>query len=606
MALEFKGSLVKEYISDTFSDFNKEYAARKKGWDKWNAMWRGKFSHQGASGKNIDGVHNSGGASPSNHKSQLYVNSTKQAIVTAVSNVMGILFQQSPPFTVTGRASTLDDESAKMVAKVVWYFMQQTKFPTQARRYITNAAIYGSAWGKVYMENVRHSVIESRPQRNIITGEVDGVERFENVEVVPMVRFSTIDNYDLWFDPEADWTNSRGKGIFHRVWKSPNSIEEQVIRGVYRAIDRELLNINKDDVNGSDTSDVRRTIEGLQPLSRTLLPTMDFWGVVPKEVAEEAEIDVISDELDVPVHMLILFDKDQPVDYLVAERNDLPGHTLPFVHDVWEDVGHGNAGRGICENTQGPQTALNVTVNTRLDNKATGIQQIIGANVDQLENPEEDLQFKQNWIIRTNGDPRQALFPFVVPDMTGGSNIEAREFERMIEESSGVNKFVQGTESFGSNRTATGINTVFQAASRFLRDITAQMEHNLISGTAKLFYQHIIKFMPDKILVDITEDPRAPEFRRIALENIVKDVDFVASGVQGLQMKEAELNSLLQFSQMTANPIDLQYINRPQLIKNIYERFGFKDGDQIIRQDVQPTVPQEGEEGQPSPPGQAG
>lgn len=583
--------LIQEYFSDTFTDFDKEYVARKKAWDKWNATWRGQFQKGGSTGNNVDGVFTKG-SSPTSHKSQLFVNSTKQAIVTAVSNVMGILFQQLPPFVVRGRASTLDDGIAEMIQKVVWYFMQQSKFPVHARKYITNAAIYGSAWGKVFIEDVRHTSIESRPQTDIVTGQAAGFQKFAKTQVFPMVRFENVDIYDLWKDPESDWLNTTGKGIYHRIWKSPTSIQEQIIRGKYRAIDSKLLNASK---GSTHDTDVRRTIEGLQPLSRTMLSTMDFWGVMPQDVAEQAGIEFPSDELDVPVHCILLFDKSKMVDYLFVERNQLPGHALPFVHDVWEDVGHGADGRGITENTEGPQTALNVTVNTRLDNKATAIQQIIAANIDVLEDPEEDLKFKQNWIIRTNGNPREAIYPLTVPDLTAGSHVEAKEFERMIEESSGINKFVSGTESFGSNRTASGINTVFQAASRFLRDITSQMEYNLMAGTAKLFYQHVIQFMPDQFLVDITDNPQAPKLREIALQKIVQDVDFIAFGVQGLQIKEVELNQLIQFAQTTANPIDMQYINRPLLLKNIYERFGFKDGDKIILQT--PQAPPQGEQG---------
>lgn len=569
-----------QYFSDTFSDFDRDYQARLKGFNKWNAQWRGRHDDGGAKQK-TDGIMPSEHGETNASKSKLFVNQSKVAVVNAVSSVMSILFQQLPPFTVSGRSSQLDDDMALMIQKAVWYFMQQSRFQVQARRYCTDAAIYGSAWAKVYMGEMRDAKIVFQPQTDAI-GVMQGYARQEQVNAIPMVKWATVSPYDMWVDPEADWVGNFGRGAFHRVRKSANEIKQMILQNKWRQVKPELLNDNTYKTQGSiDTQDYRRSIEGLPNLQRKDMVLYDFWGTMPTKEATDLGIIAASDEILVPAHVVLLGDSTGPaLDYLVAERNPLPTQNLPFIHDVWEDLGHSPHGRGVCENAAGPQMALNVSVNTAIDNRSSAIQQIMGVNIDQMEDPEEDLVYKQNWIMRFNGNPKDALFPLTVPNMTDGINMEIEQYSKMIEEQSGIAKLAP--DSFGSNRTAGGMSLVFQSASKFLRDITFQFEQNLIGQTARLMYQHILLFMPDEFLVNLTDNPLVPLMRKVALKDLAADCDFIPMGLQGLQMKETELQQLIQFAQSVQNPITAPIINWPLLVKNIYKRFGFKDADQII------------------------
>jgi hypothetical protein len=587
-----------EYFNDVFSDFNKDYEDRLKGWNKWNSMWRGVFSD--GSPKNIDGVFHASKEEVV-HKSRLFVNQTKQAVITAVSNVMGILFQEPIPFTVAGRASKVQDDISEMIKLCVWYFLQNSQYQIQARRHITTAAIYGTSYGKVFMDVIKDSRIHVDPQMNpIINTEVMSSKRIAVVNSIPTVKFAAVDIFDIWQDPEADWLNSKGRGAFHRVFRSAEYIKGMVEAKKFVLDNMGLLDTSSDP-GGSSSRDQRRTIEGLMALKRTEIPLFDFWGDVPPEIAKQLKIEPLEGEYVVPVHAILMADRQHEiVAILKSERNPLPAGRIPIIKDIWEDLGNGSQGRGIPENTHGPQMALNVTVNTRLDNKASAIQQILGVNDDMIDDP-DDLKFKQNWVIRCKGDPRTAIMPISVPDLTANASQEAEYFERLIEESSGMTKFVQGTDSFGSNRTASGINQVFQAASKLLRDITFQFEQNLVSETATLMYQHILMFMPDEFLVNLTQNPMVPEMRKVALKDIAADVQFIASGVTGLQQKETEQNALIQFAQQTANPIDVQYVNRALLLHNIYKRLGFKDADDVVPKN--PPQAAQPQPGQPSPSG---
>lgn len=598
-----------QYLKDLYGEFDRERKEREQAWNKWTAMFRGVFWDHNH-GKNNDGVHNST-AEEKTTKSKLYINETKKSIVSAVSNVMSILFQRVPNYLVTGVGSDLDDDIAKQIQEVVWYFLMMSRYPVLARRYLTQCAVYGVTYAKIYMEQVQHTTFDYTPILSEVDGTQIGSRRTENFESYPMVRWAPVDLFDMWPDPCVPDHTKWGRGTFHRLFRTEQYVKNQIDTKKWRNVNLSALKNSVDSMHGRDQ---RRTIVGLNPLKRNEVELMEFTGLMPRAEAEELKIEVGSQEYMVPVVCMLTVDKEGVKDYLFAKRNDIPSHEIPFIRDIWEDTGEGYAGRGIPENSQGPQMALNATVNSRIDNKATAIQQIIGVVEEALTNPEEDLSFKQNWIMRfeNEGDIRTKLMALNVADVTQGAHIEANEFARHIEEGSGILKYVQGTESYGSNRTASGIQTVYSAASKFIRDIAQQHEHNLISGTARLIYKHVLKYMPDEFLVLLTEDPNTPIYRQIALRNLAKDVDFIPYGVQGLAQRELAQSQMIQYAQITANPVDLQIMGlqgRRALHQEILDQFGWKERvvKKILPDQPQlPLPPPAGEGAEGAPPGSEG
>lgn len=563
-----------KYFQDLFIRLDLDRRKREQAWMRWYKQWRGLFD----------------GDPPGDTKSRLFINATKQAVVNAVSNIMAVLFQQSPPFVVAGGGENgSDEEKAKVISQVVWHFMTQTKFYAKARRYVTNCAIYGFAVGKVFMSERKTGGVQALPHVDPLTGQQKGFIRTQTLRIDPTVEFDTVDPWDFWLDPSATLNTWTHAAVFHRYYRDTAFIRQGVAQRKFRSIEDDML----DKLGGPAPSsrDTRRSAVGLDTLKRSEseVAMIEYWGHIPIETATALGIKPFEVEDLVPVIATFVGDQEgNPKHLLSAERNLLPGSIHPFIIDIWEDVGEGMGGRGVCENTGGPQTALNATINSRLDNKSIAIQQILGVNVDALEDT-DDLKARANWVIRVKGNPKEALFQLGVQDVTQRAYEEAREFERFIDESAGLPKAAQGTESYGSNRTAQGIATVFQAATKFIRDITDSLEQNLIAHTARLFYQHAILFLPDQVFVMITDNPRAPEIRQVSIPQLAADVDFVTSGVQGIAMRELMVTQMIQFLQTTANPVDAQYVNRPYILKKIYGAFSPDDVDKAII--MPPPVP---------------
>jgi hypothetical protein len=270
-----------------------------------------------------------------------------------------------------------------------------------------------------------------------------------------------------------------------------------------------------------------------------------------------------------------------------------------FIADVWEASGDKDLhGSGIPENARGPQMALNATINQRLDNKSWAIAAPLIVNMDALED-EDDLVARSNWVIRGHGKPSDLAQFIQMPDITRDAVNEGREFERQIADEAGINKTVEASQSFGSNRTAQGISIAFSAASRPVRAIARGFERNLISKGLKKIYTMFLSDLDEEILIRVTDDPRAPEFVKVDPLSLTLDIDFVPKGTFALASREAVAQNLVQFAQAAASmPPQVQMqINWAYLVKKFYESlFGSTDWDQI-------WLGGDGNAGQPGIPG---
>jgi hypothetical protein len=273
----------------------------------------------------------------------------------------------------------------------------------------------------------------------------------------------------------------------------------------------------------------------------------EYWGVVPGAIARATGIEGVLPD-DEEVECIISVDH-KFAHIMRAELNTYPGQQRMFISDVWEPSGDKSLyGRGIPENVRGPQMALNATVNTRLDNKTWAMAKPLIVNPDLLED-EDDLIAKPNWVIRVTGKPDDVAKFVDIPDVTAGASQEAAEFERYIDDESGINKMVQASQSFGQNRTFGGISLAFSAASRPVRLIARGFELNLISDGLKKIYMMFMVNLDEQILIRVLDDPRAPEFVRVDPLSLSLDIDFIPRGTFAMASREAVVDGLSQFIQ---------------------------------------------------------
>ncbi len=544
-----------DFLDEEFERMDTDHQARKKARVEWHRIFRGKLDKKQ---ENIN-------------KSRLVINRTKVAVMHGVANIIDIVFANSDFFDVVGRTD-FDHLSAMTIKKVTTWLVEIGDFIEEATRYILQAAIYGTAFGKIVKESVVEVSVDRSPIMNMIR-RIVGYKKHYFAKQINYSSFKTVDNDDMWIDPSA-LSIEDASGMFHRFRRTYNYMAGQ---GIYSNLEDLKNEESKPEV------DKRRQNVSLPQVEppKGELEFYEYHGKIPADVAKTAGITVGDDETE--VECIVTWNKDKKLIHR-AERNTFPGQQRMFIRDVWELSGDKDLhGRGVPENVRGPQMALNATVNLRLDNKAWAIAHPMGVDVDGLED-ENDLIARVNWIIRCRRDPRTVLYSIPIPDITAESMAEERDFERIINDESGVSGPVQATQSFGSNRTAQGISIAFSAASRPVRMIARGFERNLIAKGLKKLYTMFLMDMNEEVLIRITDDPRAPEYLKVDPMSLSLNIDFIPKGTSALASREAVAQNLVQFAQAMASmpPQVVASVNWQFLVHKFYESlFGSADWDKV-------------------------
>jgi len=565
MADDEKTTLL-DYLKGEFERMQSDHDRRVDAFIKWFAQFRG--------------VIDAGKKGTKSTKSRLFIQRTKVACIAGVANVMDIIFPADDFFDVLGR-NEQDQKGSEVVKKVMAWNLRNVRFFHESLSYILQAAITGTTFGKILPQTVTDVIVDKlpvmmSPELPMPTGQFRTQSR---VKSVPLAKMETIDVMDMWIDPE--WkTIDVSSGLFHRFRRTLNYLKAREKEKIYSNIaDVEKL-LKKKKGKSDEDYNRRRSSIGLPPLNvgSNSVSLYEYWGKVPSDVASNWGIKAKPGEFEIECIVTLA-----EMEIIVrAERNTMPGQTRMFISDVWEPSGDGTGyGRGIPENVRGSQQALNLTVNLRLDNKAWAIAAPLVVNTDKMEDPDRDLVARVNWVIRGKGAAPSEIAQFAsIPDMTANSMTEAQEFERHIDEESGMNKSVQATQSFGSNRTLGGISLAYSAAARPLRLIAKGFEDNLISLGLKKIYLLLVAGLDEEILFRVTDNPEAPEFLTADPLSLALDVDFVASGSFALTQRDQTLQSMNSFFDsisklpMLAQRPEWQWGN---IIKDYYQTLGLKN-----------------------------
>jgi hypothetical protein len=241
------------------------------------------------------------------------------------------------------------------------------------------------------------------------------------------------------------------------------------------------------------------------------------------------------------------------VPYYCAAYEPIPGSivgsALPeLMGDVQEIVN--SIGRGICNNislSSGPQVVVDVT---RLENIADA----------------ETFYPWKRW--RFNSEPAtaaQKAIEFFQPNSNVGELIQAFAFFSTIaDEVSSVPKYMTGNEKVGgAGRTSSGLSMLMSNANRSMTSIAASVDNVLECLIQKLY---------DLILL-ATGD-----------EYLRGDENIVVKGATYAQTKETDRMRMIEFLQLTMNPIDSQIMGLPgraTLLKRVSDTLGL-EGDDII------------------------
>lgn len=241
--------------------------------------------------------------------------------------------------------------------------------------------------------------------------------------------------------------------------------------------------------------------------------------------------------------------------YYITSFEKVPGaivgHGIPeIIHDI-QDVGNA-ALRSLVNNlsiASGPQVIIN-------DDR-------LGPNVDT-----DELYPWRRWHVMN--DPLGSAEPaisFFQPKSNSAELLQVyQQMSLIADEISSIPRYMTGSAAGqqGAGRTASGLNMLMQNAGKVLQGVAANVDSDIFSPLLQKLYDTVL-------LTDESNRLRGDEQIRIR-------------GVVFANQRETERTRLLEFMQITANPIDTEILGmegRAEMLREVADRIGL-DHLQIV------------------------
>ncbi len=498
-------------------------------------------------------------------RSQIKIPATKQAINGATENLYNLLFGVDQFFHIEPRA--YDDIvraqlQASLLEKYLTYRFQQEMFTFKFLDFIKEACIYGTALGQVSVEEL---------------DKEDG-----NTMTIP--AFHPISIFDFFINPSAT-SIQKAEGVIKRsYWKIQDLKRYQRLK----LIDGVEWIEGKSDIDEETRYRFEPDVDARNDFNE--IEVLEYWGWLDEETLQRAGYQYDTEDGGAEVFAIVAKGvtlKLGPNPYATQKR--------PFVVGYYEKVPNQFYGIGITEMAQGPQRALDATVRARMDNRALSNNLVFGMNHRKLT-PGQDLKLYPGKIFLVEGDVKEAIQQFKIQDITEHTHLDAAEYGRYIQEASGISKMVGGFAAKDARQSATESSLLMQQGNIGLKVCAEQMEGSAIIEICRWYYQITSQFTQQTDLFPIMGENNKEIMVSMNVTELIGDYLFRAMGTVTAG-KRNSIGKLMEFLGQTANPYDMQLVNRGYLLKRIYELLGFDDGDMVFQQKPPEEVMQGAAEG---------
>lgn len=513
-------------------------------------------------------------ATRKSERSKLKMPATKEAINNFVFSVSAILFGADPWFDLSPMSPA--SRRPSVLKHYIRWMLAKERFEEKVRTMLTEMGTYGTAIARirpvkdVLKQVARRQVQPTDPMTGQVLDTLEYVARYETDYIHP--RFDPVSIFNFFTNPTADDIQT-AEGIIVESYLHRGQLEAMLKEGT---IDRLPTMVATGTgagpaIDQSDSFYRRLASTGLTPsYDSDRYKVLEWHGYIPESVTKDLEGQTPGEKIVYCCNGERLNDDTEPP-MMHAER--------PFVVGRFEKVPGEFYGMGIAESAHGPQKALDATIRARIDNLAISLNQMFAVNRRKLADGQNyDAYPGKVWL--TEGDPREAIVPFVVPDVTGSTYQAAAEYERAIQAAHGVKPVVGGRSDKTGQQTATEISSLMGQAMGQIKEIAKSFENTVLEPTLR-WYARILYQFPNKEEQFMVMGEQGLEVLTIESPDISPDTEFIPMGL--IQMEQRNnAAKLLQFLGATANPLDAPFVNRPKLIQRVYEAMGFGDSEEII------------------------
>lgn len=286
---------------------------------------------------------------------------------------------------------------------------------------------------------------------------------------------------------------------------------------------------------------------------------LEFWGMVDVDMLEEYDIE-LPKELentgqDVQCNIWMVNDVIIRVVVNPFTPQTIPYHFCPFEinpYSIW--------GIGVSENMEDTQLLMNGFMRMAVDNAALSGNLVIEVDETNLV-PGQDMSIYPGKIFRRqSGAPGQAIFGTKFPNVSNELLQMFDKARQLSDEATGMPSYAHGGVGVGGvGRTASGMSMLMGAAATNIKAVVRNIDDYLLVPLAHAFFAFNMQFNFDE------------KFSK-------GDIKAVARGTESLLRNEVRSQRLLQFMQLTANPVMQAFVRYDYILRELATSLDLDEG----------------------------
>jgi hypothetical protein len=437
-------------------------------------------------------------------RSRIVTPATQQAVETRHAEIMEAIFGQGEFFDIQDDIRDVNNNPIDvgiLKAQLMEDF-KRDKIRKSIDAIELMAEIYGTGIGEIIVKTEKQFV----PSTQAIPGQIGqaaiGVVEKDRISV----KISPVNPKNFLFDPNGTSVDDC-MGVAIEKYISIHKIVEGIERGIYRKVD---ITPTYEDTDLEPTQEVSQYQD-----EKVLLLT--YYGLVPREYLENLEenkniVDLFpessaAEEYSDMVEAIVVIANDGQL--LKAEANPYMMKDRPVLTYQDDTVPNRLLGRGTVEKAFNMQKAIDAQIRSHLDSLALTTSPMIAMDATRLPRGAK-FEVKPGKAILTNGAPSEILYPFKFGQTDGNNLATAKDFERMLLQSTGTldsqGMVSAGARDMGQGGMSMAVDTIIK---KYKRTLVNFQEDFLIPFIQKAAFRYM-QFDPERYpSVDMTFIPTA-------------------------------------------------------------------------------------------------
>lgn len=365
-------------------------------------------------------------------RSKLVTPATQQAVETRHAEIMEAIFGQGEFFDIQDDLQDINKNpiDVEVIKAQLMEDFKQDKIRKSIDQIELMAEIYGTGIGEIIVKTEKIFV----PATQAIPGQMGqaAIGVVEKPRVA--VKIVPVNPKNFLFDPNGTSIDDC-MGVAIEKYVSIHKVVEGMERGIYRKVNIQTA---------SEDTDLEPTQE-ISQYESDKVRLLTYYGLVPREylknLEENKEVedlfpeDSTADEYSDLVEAIVVIANEGFL--LKAEENPYMMKDRPVLSYQDDTVPNRLLGRGTVEKAYNMQKAIDAEVRSHLDSLALTTAPMMAMDATRLPRGAK-FEVRPGKAILTNGNPNEILFPFKFGNTDGANLATAKDFERMLLQSTGT------------------------------------------------------------------------------------------------------------------------------------------------------------------------